>query len=157
MPRKIVRRKFQQQPKLTTTVNTHRQKTFPAVVNGALLATAISITTFRSSATNRQLQGIAIGPVDMQTTLWTAAVIAAALSLACHVKAQPASAPVPAPAVSATYMYIRPNNSDCVASTAASLDYFPLQFQTGNSSGPTTQQQVNVRHVCWPRPYDVFA
>ena len=91
--------------------------------------------------------------VNMQTSVRAAAVIAVALSLACLVKAQPASAPAPAPAVYSTYT--RPNNSDCVASTATSLDYFPLQFQIGGSSGTTTQQQINVCRACWPQ--DAFA
>lgn len=81
----------------------------------------------------------------MQKRAWTAAVVTAALSLACFAEAQSAGAPASAPAVYSVYR--RPNNSDCVASATTSLDYFPLQFQIGSSSGPTTQEQINVRRT----------
>lgn len=51
---------------------------------------------------------------------------------------------VPAPAVATPLLYQRPNNSDCVASTSSSTNYFPLQFQIAGASA-TEEDRVNVR------------
>ncbi|KAL3130726.1 hypothetical protein ABBQ38_000073 [Trebouxia sp. C0009 RCD-2024] len=50
---------------------------------------------------------------------------------------------VAAPAIATPQLYQRPNNSDCVASTSSSTNYFPLQFQIAGGSS-TEEDRVNV-------------
>ena len=54
------------------------------------------------------------------------------------------SAAAPSSSASVPTLYQRPNNSDCIASSSSSTNYFPLQFQIAGSS-PTEEERVNVR------------